>query len=47
MKIALQYFDGCPYRKSADRRLANVPQGPGTDGITFEYQLIDSLRAAM
>ena len=42
MKITLQYFDGCPHWKLADRRLANVLQGPDTDGIAFEYQLIDS-----
>jgi hypothetical protein len=42
MKITIQYFDGCPHWKVADRRLANVLQGLDRERFTLEYQLIES-----
>jgi glutaredoxin len=42
MRITVQYFDGCPHWKLADRRLANVLQGLDGDKFTLEYQLIES-----
>ena len=42
MKITLQYFDGCPHWRLADRRLANVLQGLGADMFTLERQLVES-----
>jgi hypothetical protein len=42
MRITLQYFDGCPHWKLADRRLANVLQDLDEGKFTLEYQLIDS-----
>jgi len=42
MKITVQYFDGCPHWKVADRRLANVLQDLGRHEFVVEYQQIDS-----
>ena len=42
MKITIQYFDGCPHWKLADRRLTDVLQGLDGDKFTLEYQLIES-----
>jgi len=42
MRITVQYFDGCPHWKLADRRLANVLRELNGDHFTIEYQLIDS-----
>jgi glutaredoxin len=42
MKITVQYFDGCPHWKLADRRLADVLRGLEGDTFTVEYQLIES-----
>jgi hypothetical protein len=42
MRITVQYFDGCPHWKLADRRLASVLQGLDQDRFTLEYQRIDS-----
>src|SRR5712691_11659994 len=42
MKITVQYLDGCPHWKLADRRLANVLQGLDRHEIALEHQLIDS-----
>jgi hypothetical protein len=42
MKITVQYFDGCPHWKLADRRLAAVLQAFDRDKFTLEYQLIES-----
>ncbi len=42
MKITVQYFDGCPHWKLADRRLAEVLQSLDKEKFTLEYQLIES-----
>jgi hypothetical protein len=42
MKITLQYFDGCPHWKLADRRLAGVLRDLHRDDVGLEYQLIES-----
>lgn len=42
MKITVQYFEGCPHWKVADRRLANVLQGLDSHKFTVEYQSIES-----
>jgi glutaredoxin len=42
VKITLQYFDGCPHWKLAERRLADVLQGLDTDKFTLEYERIES-----
>jgi hypothetical protein len=46
MRITVQYFDGCPHWKLADRRLASVLHGFDKGEITVEYQLIDSTELA-
>jgi len=47
MKITLQYFDGCPHWRLADRRLANVMQSLGADMFTLERQLVESPEMAL
>ncbi len=42
MKVTLQYFDGCPHWKLANRRLAKVLEDLDRREIALEYQLIDS-----
>ena len=42
MKITIQYFDGCPHWRLADRRLADVLRRLDRDELTIEYQLIES-----
>ena len=42
MKITVQYFDGCPHWKLADRRLNDVLQSLDGDRFTLEYQRIES-----
>ena len=42
MNITIQYFDGCPHWRLADRRLADVLRRLDRDEFTVEYQLIES-----
>ena len=42
MKVTIQYFDGCPHWKLADKRVRRVLEGASTDDVTLEYELIDS-----
>ena len=46
MKITIQYFDGCPHWKLADRRVQNVLRNLARSDVKLEYQLIDSPQAA-
>ncbi len=45
MELTLQYFDGCPNWKIAERRLATLIQQQGLE-VEIRYQLIDSPEAA-
>lgn len=46
MNITIQYFDGCPHWKLADRRVQTVLRRLDRSDVRLEHQLIDSPEAA-
>ena len=46
MKITIQYFDGCPHWKLADKRVRHILGDISSDDVTLEYQFIDSPETA-
>jgi hypothetical protein len=46
MNFTIQYFDGCPHWKLADRRIQTVLRRLDRSDVRLEHQLIDSPEAA-
>ena len=46
MKVTIQYFDGCPHWRLADRRVQRVLGALSRADVTVEYQLIETPEAA-
>ena len=46
VKVTIQYFDGCPHWRLADRRVQHVLGALSRADVTVEYQLIETPEAA-
>ena len=46
MKVAIQYFDGCPHWETVDARIREILRSIPGNHVELEYQFIDSPETA-